>query len=196
MRPGATTCQEVAAALGADLDRGLSGEEAEARRLRFGKNALDESAPEPGWRRVVRQLRDPLTVLLLVAAALSFLAWLFERESGWPYEALTVLAVVLLNSVLAVVQEGRAERALQALADLTPASALVLRAGIPSPVPAALLVPGDVLVLEEGQAIPADARVTEVAGLRTIESALTGESTPVSKQSEADGRQSRPRRTG
>ncbi|HEY6549288.1 MAG TPA: cation-translocating P-type ATPase, partial [Vicinamibacteria bacterium] len=156
---------------------------AEVRRLRFGPNALDQSAPEPGWRRVVRQLRDPLTVLLLVAAALSFLAWLVERESGWPYEALTVLAVVLLNSVLAVVQEGRAERALQALATLTPASALVLRAGIPSPVPAALLVPGDVLVLEEGQAIPADARVTEVAGLRIIESALTGESSPVSKQS-------------
>jgi Ca2+-transporting ATPase len=144
LEPWRHEVEEVASALGADLDRGLSEQEAEARRLRFGRNALDESAPEPGWRRVVRQLRDPLTVLLLVAAALSLLAWLFERETHWPYEATTVLAVVLLNSVLAVVQEGRAERALSALADLTPASALVLRAGIPTPVPAVLLVPGDV----------------------------------------------------
>ena len=175
---------EVAVLLGVDLHRGLGRAEAEARLLRFGRNQLASGQEEPRWRRVLVQFRDPLTLLLVAAAALSFLAWLYEGgEKGWPYEASTVLAVIVLNAVLSLVQEGRAERALTALAELTPPSALVLRESSVLPIPAALVVPGDVLLLEEGQAIPADARVVAAAGLRTVESALTGESTPVAKHS-------------
>jgi P-type Ca2+ transporter type 2C len=104
-----------------------------------------------------------------------------ERESPLPYEALTILAVLLLNAVLGFVQEGRAEQALQALRQLSAAHAEVLRDGERRSVPAAELVPGDVLLLEEGSTVPADARVIEAVALQTVEAALTGESTPVTK---------------
>ena len=104
-----------------------------------------------------------ITLLLLTAAALSLLVWDLEAEGGWPYEALTVLAVVAVNAVLAVLQEGRAERSLHALRALTPLSTLVLREGAVLSAPAAELVPGDVLLLEEGQAVPA-----EVLGVNAV----------------------------
>lgn len=179
--PYRRTADDVAGELATDLGRGLSKPEAGARLLRFGRNELAKDAPIPTWRRLLVQLRGPLTLLLLAAAALSLLVWDLEAESGWPYEALTVLAVVALNAVLSVLQEGRSERALQALSALTPLQALVFRDGEVQTAPAAEVVPGDVLLLEEGQAVPADARIFESAGLRTAEAALTGESTPVTK---------------
>ena len=173
--------KDVATGLATDLERGLTRAEAEARLARLGKNELAKDAPQPPWRRVLAQMRDPLTLLLLAAAALSLLVWDLEGAEGWPYEALTVLAVVVMNAVLAVLQEGRAERSLHALKALTPLNTLVLREGAQLNVPAVELVPGDVLLLEEGQAVPADARLFASAGLRTAEAALTGESTPVTK---------------
>ena len=124
-----------------------------------------------------------LTILLLVATVVSFVAWWIERESPIPYEALTILAIVILNGVLGFVQESRAEQAVAALEAMTAPTARVLRDGQQRMVPAAELVPGDVLLLEEGDTIPADARVLESIALRVAESALTGESTPVSKNS-------------
>ena len=179
--PWSASPEEVAQVLESDLRRGLSGAEARARLERHGRNELAEERPVPSWRRVAAQLRDPLTLLLLAAAALSLVVWYLEGHGGWPYEALTVAAVVIVNSTLAVVQEGRAERALSDLAKLAPPVALVLREGTPEPIGAAEVVPGDLLQLEEGQAVPADARVVEAAGLRTAEAALTGESAPVTK---------------
>ena len=110
----------MAAELATDLERGLTRAEAEARLARLGRNELAKDAPPPLWRRVLEQMRDPLTVLLLVAAALSLLVWDLEGGNGWPYEALTVLTVVAVNAILAVAQQGRAERSLQALRALTP----------------------------------------------------------------------------
>jgi len=113
----------------------------------------------------------------------SFVAWWFERDAPVPYEALTILAIVLLNGVLGFVQEGRAEQAVAALKAMSAPAARVLRDGRQQLVASAGLVPGDVLLLEEGDTLPADARVLESIALRVAESALTGESTPVSKDS-------------
>ncbi len=172
---------DVVAALGGDAQRGLSAADVQARLARHGRNELPSVPPVPAWRRFLAQFRDVLTVLLLVATAVSFVAWWIERESSVPYEALTILAIVILNGALGFVQERRAEQAVAALAAMAAPTARVLRDGEQRMVPTAELVPGDLLLLEEGDTLPADARVLQSIALRTAESALTGESTPVSK---------------
>jgi Ca2+-transporting ATPase len=168
-------------AVAVDPRRGLTQAEVEARRARHGPNELAAEAPVPAWKRLLAQFRGPLTLLLLVATAVSLLVWAIERESPLPYEALTILAVLLLNATLGFVQEGRAEQALQSLRQLSAAHAEVLRDGERRSVPAAELVPGDILLIEEGGTVPADARLFEAVALQTVEAALTGESTPVTK---------------
>ncbi len=169
------------AAAGVDPQRGLAQAEAEARLARHGRNELAAEKPVPAWKRLLAQFQGPLTLLLIVATAVSLLVWTIERESPLPYEALTILAVLLLNAGLGYVQEGRAEQALSALRRLSAAHAEVLRDGERRRVPAASLVPGDILLLEEGSTVAADARVFEAVALQTVEAALTGESTPVTK---------------
>ncbi|WP_242393628.1 cation-translocating P-type ATPase [Anaeromyxobacter oryzisoli] len=174
---------EVVAALDGDAHEGLSADDVQRRLLRYGWNELPSAPPVPAWRRLLAQLRDGLTILLLVATAISLGVWAVERETAIPYEALTILAIVILDAALGFVQERRAEQAAAALKALAAPTARVLRDGRPLQVPAAELVPGDVLLLEEGDALAADARVLEAIALRTAEAALTGESTPVSKGS-------------
>ncbi len=176
---------EVVAGLGSDPRRGLSAEEAEARLLRHGRNVLPSPPPVPAWRRFLAQFRDVLTILLLLATAVSLAAWWIEREAPIPYEALTILAIVVLNAALGYLQEHRAEQAIAALEAMAAPGARVVRDGEQRQVPTAELVPGDLLLLEEGDTLPADARVLEAIALRTAESALTGESTSVTKQSAA-----------
>jgi Ca2+-transporting ATPase len=183
--PWRRTAADVVAALGADPRRGLSATEVAARLERHGRNELPAAPPVPGWKRFLAQLRDVLTILLLAATAVSFAAWGLERSSPVPYEALTILAIVLLNAVLGFVQEGRAEQALKALEAMSAPSARVLRDGEQRMVPTAEVVPGDVLLLEEGDTVAADARIVEAVSLRAAESALTGESTPVAKDAAA-----------
>jgi Ca2+-transporting ATPase len=172
---------DVMAAVGVDPRRGLAQSEAEARLARHGRNELRAEEAPSAWKRLLAQFRGPLTLLLIVATAVSLLVWTIEREGALPYEALTILAVLLLNAGLGFVQEGRAEHALSALRRLSAAHAEVLRDGERRRVGAASLVPGDVLLLEEGSTVPADARVFEAVALQTVEAALTGESTPVTK---------------
>jgi Ca2+-transporting ATPase len=172
---------DVVAALGVDPARGLAAGEAAARLRRHGPNALPSEPPTPAWRRFLARFRDPLTLLLLAATAVSLVAWRLERDAPAPYEALTILAIVALNAVLGFVQEGRAEHALAALEAMAAPVARVLRDGEARTVPTGELVPGDVLLLEEGDTVAADARVLEAIALRASESALTGESAPVSK---------------
>lgn len=175
---------EVAAELGTDVKRGLAARESADRLTRHGRNELPSAPPVPAWRRLLTQFRDVLTILLLVATAVSFVAWWIEREAPLPYEALTIFAIVLLNGVLGFVQEGRAEQALAALEAMSAPSARVLRDGQQQMVPTAELVPGDLLLVEEGDTIAADARVVEAIALRVAESALTGESTSVEKDAD------------
>ena len=122
-----------------------------------------------------------LVILLLVATAISAALWLFERDAALPYEAIAIFAVVLLNAIMGFVQEARAEQAVAALRQMSAAKANVVRDGERQRVPAAELVPGDIMLIEEGDTIPADARLIRDVALQTAEAALTGESLPVSK---------------
>ena len=142
------------------------------------------SRPRPAWRRFLGQFNDPLTILLLVATVVSFVAWVFERETPVPYEAIVILAIVILNGVLGFVQENRAEQAVAALQAMAAPTARVLRDERPQDVPAGEVVPGDMLLLEEGDTVAADARVLESIVLKAAEAALTGESSPVEKSTE------------
>ncbi|HEX8908658.1 MAG TPA: cation-translocating P-type ATPase [Anaeromyxobacteraceae bacterium] len=181
--PYRRTAASLLAELGSDPTRGLSSGDIPRRLQRHGRNELPAEPPVPAWRRFLAQFRDALTLLLLAATAISFVTWWIEREAPVPYEALTILAIVLLDGVLGFVQESRAEQALAALAAMSAPGARVLRDGEPRMVPTAELVPGDILLLEEGDTLAADGRVLESIALRAAESALTGESTPVSKES-------------
>jgi P-type Ca2+ transporter type 2C len=175
------TAEEVVANLGSDPRRGLSGQEASARLERHGPNELETEKPVPSWRRFLAQFQDVLIILLLVATAISVGLWVYERDTALPYEGLTIFAIVLLNGILGYVQETRAERAVAALRSMSANEASVLRDGERRSVPAAELVAGDVVLIEEGDTIPADARLIESTALQTMEASLTGESLPVSK---------------
>ncbi|MFG1965323.1 cation-translocating P-type ATPase [Nonomuraea sp. NPDC049028] len=153
---------------------GLSAAEAAVRLERDGANLLPQKPPVPLWRRVLTQLRDPLIVVLLVAAALTIVT------GDWPDTAV-ILLVVVVNTSVGVAQEVRADRAITALSQLTAPVARVVRDGSQAQVPAAEVVVEDLLVLAEGDIIVADARVVESAALLIDESSLTGESAPVDK---------------
>jgi Ca2+-transporting ATPase len=135
----------------------------------------------PGWRRFLSQFQDVLVILLLVATAVSVALWFVERDTALPYESIAILAVVLLNATMGFIQESRAEAAVAALGAMSASEASVIRDGERRRVAAAELVPGDVILIEQGDTIPADARVMESTALMTAEAALTGESLPVSK---------------
>jgi len=165
---------QALARLGVDGD-GLTPDEAARRLGQYGPNALPPPPRVPGWRRLLRQFNDPLILFLLAAAVLSALL-------GHYADAGVIAAVVLVNAIVGVVQEGRAEQALSALRSMLAPTARVLRGGHRATVPVADLVPGDVLLLEAGDRVPADARLLRARGLRVDESVLTGESVPVDKQ--------------
>jgi len=173
---------EVAAALGADIERGLNEDEARQRLARHGRNELAAERRVPGWKKFLAQFKDALVILLLLATLISVALWLLERDSALPYEAIAILAVVLLNAVLGYVQEARAERAVAALRQMAAARASVVREGKRRSIASAEVAPGDILLLEEGDTVAADARLVRSASLQTAEAALTGESLPESKQ--------------
>ncbi len=152
-----------------------------ARLLQYGPNALPTQKPAPAWRRLLAQFKDALVILLLVAAAISTTLWALERDTPLPYEAIAILAVVLLNATMGYLQESRAAAAVAALKSMSAAHATVVREEQRRRLPASDLVPGDVILIEEGDTIPADARVVEVTALQTAEAPLTGESLPVTK---------------
>ncbi|MEJ1160934.1 cation-translocating P-type ATPase [Prosthecomicrobium sp. N25] len=157
---------------------GLGAEEAEERLARHGPNRLP-SPPRPGAiRRLVAQVRNPLVLVLVGAAAVS-------AAIGHPTDALVTLGVVVVNALIGFLQEGRAERALDAIRAMIAPSATVLRGGERLRVPAEAVVPGDIVLIEAGDRVPADLRLVEARGLRIDEAALTGESVPVDKGSEA-----------
>jgi P-type Ca2+ transporter type 2C len=173
--------EEVVGGLGSEQRHGLGCQEASARLKRYGPNELETEKPVPAWQRFLAQFQDVLIILLLVATAISVGLWVYERDTALPYEGLTIFAIVLLNGILGYVQEARAERAVAALRAMSANEATVLRDGERRSVPAAELVPGDVILVEEGDTIPADARLIGSTALHTMEASLTGESLPVSK---------------
>jgi P-type Ca2+ transporter type 2C len=184
--PSLVDVTDLALALGTDLERGLGAQEA-ADRLRVdGPNELRALPPVPAWRRALAQLQSPLVYLLGVAAAVALAAWWFEGRdrpgaAGWPLDAIVIAGVVLANAVLGWVQEAKAAQAVAALAKMTAATSAVLRDGALTRVPSAALVKGDLLVLAEGDAVGADARLLRAAALKLLEAPLTGESEAVLK---------------
>ncbi len=174
------TIEEVRKVTEADPDTGLSSQEVDERRKKQGLNKFDEAPKESMIKKFFRSLSDFTTIILLVAAVISFYT-AFATEHGDLFEGLLIIAIVVINSVLAIVQEGNAEKALESLQDMNKQTATVIRDGKVTTVESEQLVVGDILVLESGDAISADARLIESSQLRVEESVLTGESEAVEK---------------
>jgi magnesium-transporting ATPase (P-type) len=172
----ALSADDALAALNAQV-HGLSGDEARARLARFGPNRLAEVKPPGAWVRLARQFDNLLLYVLMAAAAITALM-------GHWVDTGVILAVVVLNAVIGFVQEGKAERALQAIRHMLAPHAVVLRDGRQHDVDAADLVPGDIVLLASGDSVPADVRLLQARNLRVDEAALTGESVPVDKRVE------------
>ncbi len=162
---------------------GLTSQEAAARLEKHGPNRLQEAKKITNFQRFLQQLKDPMLLILMAAAAVSAVTSILSGEKLT--EVIIILAVVLLNAILGVVQESKAEAAIEALQTMTAATSKVLRDGKITVLHSADLVPGDVVLLEAGDAVPADGRLLESASLKIEEAALTGESVPVNKTAEA-----------
>ncbi len=173
---------EVLKQLEVNIQSGLSAGEAKERLAKYGPNAFQEKKPKTKLQMFLSQLRDPMIYILFGATVIS----LFLKEVS---DAVIILAIVLLNATIGVVQESKAEKSLEALKKLSSPNALVRRDGVPVEIPAAELVVGDIVLLEAGRIIPADLRLISTVNMKVEESALTGESVPVQKDAEfiADG---------
>ena len=158
---------------------GLTSSEAATRLEENGKNKLAESKKDSLIKRFFNQMTDPMILILLVAAAISGVLAVAEGESF--ADVIIILAVVIINAVLGVYQESKAEKAIEALQEMSAATSKVLRDGKITSVRSEDLVVGDVVLLEAGDAVPADGRLIENASLKIEEAALTGESVPVTK---------------
>lgn len=160
-------------------DKGLTQREAAARQEKYGPNKLKEAAKATALQRFFKQLKDPMLIILLAAAAVSAATDFIAGESFT--ESIIILVVVLLNAILGVIQESKAEAAIEALQTMTAAKCKVLRDEKTEVLESSNLVPGDVVILEAGDAVPADGRLIECASLKIEEAALTGESAPENK---------------
>ena len=174
--------EDVLSSLSSSAD-GLSKTEAEKRLQENGKNKLAEGKKESMIHRFLKQLAEPMTIILIVAAVISGALAIFEQE--FPSDVIIIMAVVLINAILGVFQESKAEKAIEALQEIAAATSKVIRDGHQISVRSEDLVVGDVIVLEAGDAVPADARIIECASMKIEEAALTGESVPVDKKVEA-----------
>ena len=170
-------------------DAGLTKAEAEKRLEQNGKNKLVEGKKESMLHRFLKQLAEPMTIILIVAAVISAGVEIYNgvSQGHWefPADVVIIMAVVLINAILGVIQESKAEKAIEALQEIAAATSKVIRDGHQISVKSEDLVVGDIIVLEAGDAVPADARIIECASMKIEEAALTGESVPVTKQEEA-----------
>ena len=185
--PSLTEANKVAKALDVDTNTGLSSAEAQRRLEKFGPNQLASAPPVPKWKKFLAQFQDPLVYLLLAATVISLIAWFIERSHGTagevlPFDAIVIILILIVNAVLGYIQEARAEQAVEALAQMTAPRTSVLRDGKIVHINTADVVPGDIVVLGEGDTVSADGRLFAAASLRIAEASLTGESVPVGKK--------------
>ncbi|RKX61615.1 MAG: ATPase P, partial [Thermodesulfobacteriota bacterium] len=155
--------------------QGLTQEEAQKRLVQYGENKLEEKKPVTPWQIFFNQFKSVLIAILLIASIASF-------AIGEVTDAFTILAIVILNAILGFTQEFKAEKALEALKKMLALKAKVIRAGVPVSIDTRFIVPGDIVVLEIGEKVPADLYLLKVESLQIDESVLTGESVPVSKE--------------
>lgn len=180
MKEYLASAEEVLEEQSTSAAQGLTAAEAQTRLANVGPNKLDEEEKTPLWKRFFEQMADPMVIMLLVAAAISVITGFIQGEPEWA-DAAIILSVVILNSVLGVVQEAKSEQALEALQEMSAAQSKVIRDGKMVHMASSELVPGDVVLLEAGDSVPADCRVLESASMKIEEAALTGESVPVEK---------------
>jgi len=185
--PSLLPAEALVALLASDPLRGLDDAEAAQRLLADGPNQLARQRPPARWQRFLAQCRDPLIYLLLAAVAVTLLAWLIDGMHGVPIDAIVIVTIVLLNAAIGFLQEQRAERAADALARLSARHSTVIRSGRRERISSTALVRGDVLVLEEGDSVGADARLFAASALRAQEATLTGESETVARRAQQHG---------
>ena len=183
--------EEVVSSLGTDEAQGLTSERIGALQAQYGPNKLAEKKKKPLFIRFLEQFKDVMIIILLVAAVVSFVVicyQVFHTGEGEPLEFVEpalIVFIVILNAIMGLVQESKAEKALEALKNMSAPHARVLRDGKEQVIAASDLVPGDIIVLEAGDFVPADARLLESTNLKSEESALTGESVPAEKDARA-----------
>lgn len=179
MKQYLTEKEAVLEELGTTPEHGLGSSEAEKRLEQSGKNKLAEGKKTPLIKRLIAQIADPMVLILIVAAVVSAVTSIVQKET--PTDVFVILTVVVINTVLGVVQESKAEKAIDALKEMSAATSKVIRDGKHMTVKSEELVPGDIVILEAGDAVPADGRIIESASLKIEEAALTGESVPTEK---------------
>ena len=184
MKEYLSSADEVLSELSSNGESGLSAAEASSRLSQYGPNELEKEEKTPLWKRFFEQMADPMVIMLIVAAVISAVTGMIQGEPEWA-DVIIIMAVVIINSVLGVVQEAKSEQALEALQQMSAAQSKVIRGGKMEHLPSAELVPGDVVLLEAGDSVPADCRILESASMKIEEAALTGESVPVEKHVEA-----------
>lgn len=177
--------EEVINYFNSDITKGLSSQEVETRREKYGENKLNEKKKKSVFKKFLAQFSDLMIIILLIAACISFTLACISKEPMEFIEAGLIVLIVILNAVMGVIQEGKAEKALEALKNMSTPHARVLRDGNEIVVLTSELVPGDIIYLEAGDFVPADARLISSTNLKVEESALTGESIPSEKNSEA-----------
>jgi len=175
------TYDSVINKLSSDRQTGLSASQVQERLAKFGENKLTEKKKKTQLQRFFDQFKDVMIIILLAAAAISFVIACIEGEAKEFFEPVLILLIVVLNAIMGVAQESKAEKALDALKSLSAPHARVIRDGQEQILDAALLVPGDIIRLEAGDFVPADARLLDSNSLKSEESALTGESVPSEK---------------
>ena len=183
MKEYLASAEEVLEEQSTSAASGLTAAEAQSRLASVGPNKLDEEEKTPMWKRFFEQMGDPMVIMLLVAAAISVITGFIQGEPEWA-DAAIILSVVILNSVLGVIQEAKSEQALEALQEMSAAQSKVIRDGKMVHMASSELVPGDVVLLEAGDSVPADCRGIESASMKIEEAALTGESVPVEKHAD------------
>ena len=177
-----SSMQDTLEHLKSDLHKGLTEAQVKEKQAEFGLNKLQEKKKKTMLQRFLDQFKDVMILILIAAAVVSFVIACVEGNTGEFFEPALILLIVILNAVLGVLQESKAEKALDALKNLSAPHARVIREGKESVIDAAELVPGDIIRLEAGDFIPADARLLQSVSLQSEESALTGESVPSEKQ--------------
>lgn len=184
MTPHDHTKQDILEFLGTDAAQGLDESKAAELKEKFGENKLREKKKKTMLGRFLDQFKDVMIIILLIAAAISFVIVCVEKNWGELFEPALILLIVILNAIMGVVQESKAEKALDALKSMSAPHARVIRNGVEKVIDAAELVPGDIIKVEAGDFVPADARLLHSASLKSEESALTGESVPSEKDAE------------
>ena len=175
--------EEVLRKLNTNQETGLAKGEANSRKQKYGKNKLDESKKENLFIRFIKQFNDFMIIILIISSIISAVTSYIQGENNY-IDSIIIIAIVILNAVMGVVQEARAEKSIEALKEMTPPKAKVMREGSTTEINAEELVPGDIIVLEAGNYVSADCRLLESHDLKIEESSLTGETEPVLKNSE------------